>query len=166
MFSCSWINPDGWTSILVYYANGTGPIQYNSLPGEIILNAVFNCTFVNGLLQWTISDFGPDPISNQVICEATPYPSTTGLETTTASVTCPPGGTWSAWNSGTCNDTCGMWGTLAQTRTCLSAANGCPCTGASSQPSSYCGPLVCKFPRSMCRAGYTRTALNAQIICV
>ncbi|CAJ0935229.1 unnamed protein product, partial [Mesorhabditis belari] len=51
---------------------------------------------------------------------------------------CPTGGAWSAWqNSAPCQKfdynftkiTCGMFGTVWQTRTCKSTAQGCPCSG-------------------------------------
>ncbi|CAJ0951889.1 unnamed protein product, partial [Mesorhabditis belari] len=51
---------------------------------------------------------------------------------------CPEGttqsGIWSAWsNVGTCTKTCGLCGTIKQTRTCLSEAWGCPCNALPTQ---------------------------------
>uniref|UniRef100_A0A914DSX6 Uncharacterized protein n=1 Tax=Acrobeloides nanus TaxID=290746 RepID=A0A914DSX6_9BILA len=92
----------------------------------------------------------------QICCSAT---------CATTVITCPPGGTWSAWSTGTCNDTCGMCGSLTQTRTCLSEADGCPCTGATSEITGTCGAPVCIFPRPDCCSPYTRTLINNTIVC-
>uniref|UniRef100_A0A914EFH6 Uncharacterized protein n=1 Tax=Acrobeloides nanus TaxID=290746 RepID=A0A914EFH6_9BILA len=103
-------------------------------------------------------------VSGRHICGPLPAITTDappGPLTCSASA-CAPGGTWSAWSASACNDTCGMCGSMIQTRTCTSAP-ACPCTGSTQQIGAACANLPCKFPRSTCCAGYTRA--TGQFVC-
>lgn len=79
---------------------------------------------------------------------------------------CTPGGQWSEWNTGTCNDTCGLCGSLVRTRTCLSEGDGCPCDGSAEDSSTRCGTPICTYPKSTCCGGARRQLSGSSMICV
>ncbi|KAE9548015.1 hypothetical protein FO519_008776 [Halicephalobus sp. NKZ332] len=65
-----------------------------------------------------------------------------------------------------CNDTCGLCGSMVSTRTCQSAAQGCPCTGSTQQSSGYCPATLCAYPRNSCCSWATRKLVGKTIQCV
>ncbi|KAK6759806.1 hypothetical protein RB195_021399 [Necator americanus] len=75
------------------------------------------------------------------------------------STCCPDNGIWSEWTQtpNQCSDYCGSCGNLTKTRTCLSAADGCPCKGDAVQD-QICGTTVCLFPRTSCCPGFAKKA--------
>uniref|UniRef100_A0A914CC55 Uncharacterized protein n=1 Tax=Acrobeloides nanus TaxID=290746 RepID=A0A914CC55_9BILA len=102
--------------------------------------------------------------NGQIICGPQPIDLVdTPVLLTTSS--CPSGGTWSEWSSGSCNDTCGMCGTLTRTRTCISTSSGCPCSGSTTDNSQNCPAKVCGFPRNTCCPGFIRSFMNGTLVC-
>ena len=93
-------------------------------------------------------------------------PQTTPAITTTTTPACTPGGEWSAWSAGTCNDTCGLCGSTVSTRTCLSEASGCPCDGSTESVGAYCGDTLCTYPRTSCCSWAVRALVSKTIKCV
>ncbi|CAI4231804.1 unnamed protein product [Auanema sp. JU1783] len=88
-------------------------------------------------------------------------------EVTAASECCRTGGFWSEWNGNVadCADTCGGYGTYNRTRTCLSEADGCPCTGETEQV-AVCDRTPCNYPRYLsCAEGYSAGLLLNRIAC-
>ncbi|PAV80197.1 hypothetical protein WR25_18666 [Diploscapter pachys] len=66
-------------------------------------------------------------------------------------------GTWTEWTvdaSVTCNDTCGMCGSIPQKRYCF--PSGCQCSGGDYDGFKACGPPVCLYPRPSCCPGYVK----------
>uniref|UniRef100_A0A914E2F8 Uncharacterized protein n=1 Tax=Acrobeloides nanus TaxID=290746 RepID=A0A914E2F8_9BILA len=101
------------------------------------------------------------------VCGIPPTTTTTTTSTiTTTTIPCPIGGTWSAWGSASCSDTCGLCGSSVQSRTCLSQSSGCPCSGLTTQSIGYCAPIVCTFPRAACCSYATRQVVNNTFQCV
>uniref|UniRef100_A0AC34R6D1 Thrombospondin type 1 domain protein n=1 Tax=Panagrolaimus sp. JU765 TaxID=591449 RepID=A0AC34R6D1_9BILA len=74
------------------------------------------------------SGYSAGTYQSQILCGPLPtYTENNAIQTcsvvtTTPAPTCAPGGVWSAWSAGTCNDTCGLCGNIVRTRTCQSAA--------------------------------------------
>ncbi|KAF8384127.1 hypothetical protein PRIPAC_73269 [Pristionchus pacificus] len=102
-----------------------------------------------------------DPVNN---CISTTTSTTTTTTTTVAPTTtttvgscCPVGGLWTEWvTQGTCPTTCGSCSTLTRTRVCSSAADGCPCVGATSE-TGPCGNALCPFPTNTCCGTYVKS---------
>ncbi|CAJ0928021.1 unnamed protein product, partial [Mesorhabditis belari] len=79
-------------------------------------------------------------------------------QTPPACTTCPPNGIWSDWVAGSCSVTCGMFGTMTQTRTCISEPLGCPCDGASTTRNYPCpvSPLCLGTATQQCNLPYKK----------
>uniref|UniRef100_A0A914DNE8 Uncharacterized protein n=1 Tax=Acrobeloides nanus TaxID=290746 RepID=A0A914DNE8_9BILA len=106
-------------------------------------------------------------VNGAIICG--PQPSYADLTPVTSGCLptgcCPAEGVWSTWSSPTtCNDTCGSCGVITQTRTRMTTANGCPCTGASTM-FTPCATQPCTYPRMSCCGTYKAMAVSGQIIC-
>ncbi|KAI1730877.1 adhesion G protein-coupled receptor B3 [Ditylenchus destructor] len=109
---------------------------------------------------------GPDNTTDSTSsqCVSNTMPPTTTIPTTTKAPCC-PGGVWSNWTaSNACSDTCGSCGTQTLTRTCTSAAIGCPCTGDSTAAVN-CNIKPCAYPRNSCCVSYKAMASSGAIIC-
>uniref|UniRef100_A0A914QB14 Uncharacterized protein n=1 Tax=Panagrolaimus davidi TaxID=227884 RepID=A0A914QB14_9BILA len=66
--------------------------------------------------------------NGKIICG--PLPTSDPEPTPSFASCCLDGGSWSTWSEwASCQGTCRKCGTTNRTRTCLSAADGCPCTG-------------------------------------
>ncbi|KAH7698849.1 Protein F58F9.10, partial [Aphelenchoides avenae] len=78
---------------------------------------------------------------------------------------CCAGGIWSAWApSGKCSDSCGSCGKISYTRTCLSAKNGCPCSGPTKKTTN-CNLMPCKYPRESCCGGMKALVTRGEVMC-
>ncbi|KAH7710326.1 Protein Y8A9A.2 [Aphelenchoides avenae] len=114
-------------------------------------------------LVWSMLDGHDDEELHYSACM-----SLQGNTTTTASACpscCLPGGVWSSWRVSNCTDTCGGYGTQTQSRTCLSATDGCPCSGPATM-SARCNFKPCSYPRDSCATGYSLASANGVIECV
>uniref|UniRef100_A0AC35GEN6 Thrombospondin type 1 domain protein n=1 Tax=Panagrolaimus sp. PS1159 TaxID=55785 RepID=A0AC35GEN6_9BILA len=87
------------------------------------------------------------------------------LESCTTTSCCPVGGLWSTWTQTTrCTDSCGSCAQVTKIRTCLSEAQGCPCTGVRTKL-ELCGTSVCKFPRNSCCGTLRAMSVKGKIVC-
>ncbi|KAH7721273.1 Protein Y8A9A.2 [Aphelenchoides avenae] len=93
-------------------------------------------------------------------------PPSLGTCTPATTKCCPTGGIWSDWGPRVnCTDTCGAYGTAVRLRTCLTAADGCACTGSPRKTVS-CAFTPCTYPRNSCNTGYKPTPVSGKIRCV
>lgn len=110
-------------------------------PGQPDNRGGTSCSDTNGEQCMDINAFTADPVVwndsncwktvigfmckyNVPTCTTT---TTTTMTTTTPSVCCPQNGMWSVWSAGgACSDTCGAFGTISYSRTCLTGES-CPC---------------------------------------
>uniref|UniRef100_A0AC34FF36 Uncharacterized protein n=1 Tax=Panagrolaimus sp. ES5 TaxID=591445 RepID=A0AC34FF36_9BILA len=100
----------------------------------------------------------------QIICGPLP-PGMDGVTLPVTTPCCPIGGVWSTWIQTTkCTDNCGSCAQITKTRTCLSAADGCPCIGDSTKL-EYCGTSPCKYPRNSCCGTFKAMSQNGIIVC-
>uniref|UniRef100_A0A915DTV4 Uncharacterized protein n=1 Tax=Ditylenchus dipsaci TaxID=166011 RepID=A0A915DTV4_9BILA len=78
---------------------------------------------------------------------------------------CPDNGVWSTWKIVIpCSDSCGSCTQTVHSRTCLSQANGCPCTGLTTKHEP-CNIAPCKYPRVSCCTNYRVMDSKGQILC-
>ncbi|CAJ0564310.1 unnamed protein product, partial [Mesorhabditis spiculigera] len=92
--------------------------------------------------------------------------STTTVPAIKTTTCCPPDGNglWNDWGSwASCSATCGLCGTQSRTRTCASAAYGCPCSGTSTQ-SQKCGNPACTGT-ACCGATYQAVSYDGTLFC-
>ncbi|KHJ80405.1 thrombospondin type 1 domain protein, partial [Oesophagostomum dentatum] len=100
---------------------------------------------------------GPQPNYTTPLVPYDPYCNST---------CCPDNGIWSEWTQSPnqCSDYCGSCGNMTKTRTCLSAADGCPCNGESTV-TAPCGTDVCYYPRLSCCPGFASTVIEGRHAC-
>ncbi|KAH7704779.1 Protein Y8A9A.2, partial [Aphelenchoides avenae] len=110
------------------------------------------------------SPYKPKAQSGKIMCGPlpTPFDPTPSDQCVDC---CPAGGVWSEWGAPmACTDTCGSCGTQTVRRTCLSTANGCPCTGQATRVVP-CNSKPCSYPRDSCCSPYSPTSSGGQIVC-
>ncbi|KAE9549612.1 hypothetical protein FO519_007171 [Halicephalobus sp. NKZ332] len=103
----------------------------------------------------------PRPVGNDILCMV----SSSVPAAPQTCTCCPELGIWSSWSSSNCNDTCGGYGSVFMSRTCLSEPSGCPCTGNQTM-TAPCNLAPCAYPRKACAGSYKIGVANSQVICV
>ncbi|GMS79559.1 hypothetical protein PENTCL1PPCAC_1734, partial [Pristionchus entomophagus] len=140
---------------------GIGLCPFPSSPKTCCFSYVKSLNNRNGEFFCGMGSVPADPINN---CQTTMEPTTASTEgahfARMASFQpncCPTGGLWTEWvSSGPCPTTCGSCSLLTRTRTCSSAADGCPCTGAATE-SGPCGNSLCPWPGTTCCGAYVKS---------
>ncbi|GMT10272.1 hypothetical protein PFISCL1PPCAC_1569, partial [Pristionchus fissidentatus] len=114
---------------------------------------------LNGNTRDFFCGVGDTPVDPVDTCATTTAPKKKKTTTTTIlqPSCCPTVGIWSDWTvTGHCPTTCGSCNVATRTRTCKSAAQGCPCSGVSSDIGP-CGIALCPWPTPTCCRSYVKS---------
>ncbi|KAI1727232.1 hemicentin-1 [Ditylenchus destructor] len=184
-FQATW--GDGGCSSTVKYNSDTGLYSYNGVTISDNITCEYTpptsttatSTTTTVATSTTTTSTSSTTVSTTTTPNTTPtsqaatstVPTTNLISASTAPTTpnygdcCPDNGVWSNWKLVVdCTDSCGSCAQKIYTRTCLSAAWGCPCNG-SCMKHENCNIIPCKYPRLSCCSSYRAMGINKQIIC-